>query len=339
VAATKPRRGWRVSVDTTNVGFTTDSIGNDRVRLHVSAPIVFSRLPAATGSDLTVTGLLVPVGNFTDDSVVYEPQVAFTETITVSGNSETREANFNFPIPTPWMDHALFLSVPSPRQETIETDGVFITYDPSTEEFAAKTPGQWAHDENVRITREVDADVGREVPQDPSSLGEEPDFPDGETDPNEGTVKDGSEPNKTTTAYSTTHATYSTTHATYSTTQATYNTVHATYSTTRATYSAIHTAYNTTYPASNTTYSATAVSAYPAGTPPCETDRVHARQLAVSPAFVNAKLTFSGWNGDAGPAPAADHGLGQCLQLGRCLCRARLRRQDARRAGQRAVPL
>ncbi|KAI6778328.1 uncharacterized protein J7T54_005844 [Emericellopsis cladophorae] len=266
VAATKPSRGWRASVDTTDVGFATDQTGDGQFGLFVVAPIVLTRL-FSRESSVVVTGTVQPVGNTTDEDIEYEPQVAFTETISIPGDTATQDASFDFTIPTPWMDHLLSLSVSVPgTQDTTETDGLVITLD-SNGDYVAKTPGEWDHDENIRIIAELEAETVRIIPQDPSDLGEDPEISDEDEYPVNGVPKEGDDSGgdpgdgsggdpgdgsggdpgdgKTTKIIVT---------------------------------------------------KTTTVCPTPTPKPPCDDDRLHPRQIVLSPATVNAKVTFTGWN-------------------------------------------
>lgn len=258
VAATKPNRGWRAFVDTTNVGFATDQTGDDQFGLFVVAPIILTRI-SSRESSVVVTGTIQPVGNTTDEDIEYESQVAFTTTISIPGDTATQDANFDVTIPTPWMDHLLSLSVSVPgTQEITETDGLIISLD-SNGDFVAKTPGEWEHDENVRITEELEAEIVRTIPQDPSDLGEDPEIPEEDQYPVDGELKeedgtggdpgDGSGGDPGEGVVTTIVVTKTTTICPSPTTQ-----------------------------------------------PPSNDDRLHPRQIVLSPAIVNAKVTFTSWN-------------------------------------------
>ncbi|KAJ1322822.1 hypothetical protein MN608_11668 [Microdochium nivale] len=269
-AATKQRIAWRASVDTANASLSTDSVGDNTFAVFVSAPIVVTRL-ASQQNSVVVTGVLQPVGNNTDGEIEREPQVVFVQSITVSSDTTTQDANFNFNIPTPWMDHLLSLSVSVPgSQDNTETNGLVVTRDAVTDTFVVKNPGEWDHDENVRIIAELEAEPVRTIPQEPSDLGEEPGIPDdGNEAPVDGKPKSEDGPGQDPGQYP--------------------GTSPGQYPTDDEPTTTVTTTKTTTLCPTETTVSPH-YDVYP-----------HPRQLAVSRAVVNAKVTFTGWNGNIPP--------------------------------------
>jgi hypothetical protein len=178
VVATKEDISWRAVVDITKTSFAEDGL------LYVNTAVVLTRIES-TANVLTLAAHSVPVGNREEsDDGGPAPQLVFLETIQVAPgqNTFTWPMYLNYTLEPKWQNQSLSLSVVPQGglegNEAAETNGAILIYSPLTDSFEAKSPGQWAHDENERLIKELEAEEVETHEQDPDGdLGEEPDRP------------------------------------------------------------------------------------------------------------------------------------------------------------------
>ncbi|KAK1764937.1 hypothetical protein QBC33DRAFT_593698 [Phialemonium atrogriseum] len=179
VHATQPDVGWQVEVLTGAVSFSTDSVGDDQVRVFIDAPIKFQRLKS-TASSLTLTLYTSPYvldGEAQADAEGPSPAIVHTETVSIPSTAAEFVQSVFFDLPTEsWQDVLLSVAIDDGHtsSSSYDVNGAVLAFDPQTETWTAHNIGDYSDDLNKAIIREIDSfDAVGEDSTEVGDLGED----------------------------------------------------------------------------------------------------------------------------------------------------------------------